>query len=180
TASRSARVAKTWRASPPPASPCVAAADRLPGRSRGRRAGAAVHHAARGTAYTRAMTTLLSRTGAWRMAFPACALALCTALALPASAQRYELDLSQLDPAAVMSLGDEVLLRAPDPAIDRLFKAVHASSRSDTESAALCALFEPEAARDVAAFQRAVGHLGDASRERFALAFTDIAIAGLQ
>ena len=126
------------------------------------------------------MTTLLSRTGAWRMAFPACALALCTALALPAAAQRYELDLSQLDPAAVMSLGDEVLLRAPDPAIDRLFKAVHASSRSDTESAALCALFEPEAARDVAAFQRAVGHLGDASRERFALAFTDIAIAGLQ
>src|SRR5690606_26561626 len=115
TASRSARVAKTWRASPPPVSPCVAAADRPPGRSRSRRAGAAVHHAARGTAYTRAMTTLLSRTGAWRMAFPACALALCTALALPASAQRYELDLSQLDPAAVMSLGDEVLLRAPDP-----------------------------------------------------------------
>jgi len=101
-------------------------------------------------------------------------------LAAPASAQRYAIDLSQLDPAAVLSLGDEVLLRAPDPAIDRLFKAVHASSRSDTESAALCSLFEPDAARDVAAFQRTVDRLGDASRERFALAFTDIAVAGLQ
>jgi hypothetical protein len=108
------------------------------------------------------------------------AVLLCAGFAFPASAQRYEIDLSQLDPAAVMSLGDEVLLRAPDPAIDRLFKAVHESSRSDAESAALCALFEPQAARDVAAFQRTVERLGDASRERFALAFTDIALTGLQ
>ncbi|MEN1956797.1 hypothetical protein WCE34_04980 [Luteimonas sp. MJ204] len=113
--------------------------------------------------------------------FPAaCALLLAACVALPASAQRYSIDLSQLDPAAVLSLGDEVLLRAPDPAIDRLFKAVHASSRSDTESGALCALFDPGAARDVAAFQRAVDRLDDASRERFALAFTDIAMTGLQ
>ena len=101
-------------------------------------------------------------------------------MAPAAIAQRYAIDLSQLDPAAVLSLGDDVLMRAPDPAIDRLFKAVHASSRSDTESAALCALFEPDAPRDVAAFQRAVDRLGDASRERFALAFTDIALTGLQ
>lgn len=107
----------------------------------------------------------------------ACLLYLATAL--PASAQRYEVDLSRLDPSAVLSLGDEVLLRAPDPAIDGLFKAVHASSRSEAESAALCALFEPDAARDLAAFQRAVDRLGDASRERFALAFTDIALTGL-
>jgi len=104
----------------------------------------------------------------------------CAAPVAPASAQSYDIDLSRIDPAAVLSLGDEVLQRAPDPAIDRLFKAVHASSRSDSESAALCRLFEPEAARDVAAFQRAVGQLGDASRERFALAFTDIALTGLQ
>ena len=110
----------------------------------------------------------------------ACATLLCAVLALPAAAQQYRIDLSRLDPAAVRSLGDDVLSRAPDPAIDRLFKAVHASSRSETESAALCALFEPDAARDVAAFQRAVDRLGDASRERFALAFTDIALAGLQ
>lgn len=112
------------------------------------------------------------------LAVPALLLALVPALS--ANAQRYDIDLSQLDPAAVLSLGDDVLLRAPDAAIDRLFKAVHASSRSDVESAALCSLFEPDAARDVAAFQRAVDRLGDPSRERFALAFTDIALAGLQ
>lgn len=110
----------------------------------------------------------------------AAALMLAALVAAPASAQRYDIDLSQIDPAAVLSLGNDVLLRAPDPAIDRLFKAVHASSRSDDESAALCALFEPDAARDVTAFQRAVDRLGDASRERFALAFTDIALTGLQ
>lgn len=103
-----------------------------------------------------------------------------SAVAPATHAQRYDIDLSQLDPSAVLSLGDDVLLRAPDAAIDRLFKAVHASSRSETESAALCALFEPDAPRDVSAFQRAVDRLGDASRERFALAFTDIALTGLQ
>lgn len=118
--------------------------------------------------------------GPWQWLRTSAVLVLCTGLALPVSAQQYEIDLSRIDPAAVLSLGGDVLTRAPDPAIDRLFKAVHASSRSDAESAALCALFEPDAARDVAAFQRAVEHLGDASRERFALAFTDIAIAGLQ
>ena len=118
--------------------------------------------------------------GGLRRALLAVTLLAASALAASASAQRYEVDLSRIDPAAVLSLGDEVLLRAPDPAIDRLFKAVHASSRSETESAALCALFEPGAARDVGAFQRAVDRLGDASRERFALAFTDIALTGLQ
>src|SRR5690606_20185120 len=39
---------------------------------------------------------------------------------------------------------------------------------------------EPDAARDVAAFQRAVDRLGEASRERFVMAFTDIALTGLQ
>lgn len=103
------------------------------------------------------------------------------ALSAPtAMAQQYDIDLSRLDPAAVLSLGDDVLLRAPDAAIDRLFQAVHASSRSEAESAALCALFEPDAPRDLAAFQRAVDRLAPASRERFALAFTDIALAGLQ
>lgn len=112
-------------------------------------------------------------------AWPA-VLLLGAALACPATGRGQSFDLSQLDPAAIVGLGDEVLLRAPDPAIDRLFKAVHASSRSEQESAALCALFEPGAARDIGAFQRTVERLGDASRERFALAFADIALGGLQ
>ncbi|MBJ7575577.1 hypothetical protein [Luteimonas sp. MC1828] len=97
-----------------------------------------------------------------------------------ASAQGYGIDLSRIDASQVLAMGDDVLLRAPDATIDRLFQAVHASSRLPDESLALCALFEPDAARDVAAFQRTVDRLGSASRERFALAFTDVALAGLQ
>ncbi|MBJ6979179.1 hypothetical protein [Luteimonas sp. MC1895] len=142
----------------------------LPPRIQSRPAIARSGHASRATGLQHRLRRML--------ALPALLLAL--APVLSANAQRYDIDLSQLDPSAVMSLGDDVLLRAPDPAIDRLFKAVHASSRSDSESTALCTLFEPDAARDVAAFQRAVDRLGDASRERFVLAFTDIALTGLQ
>lgn len=108
------------------------------------------------------------------------ALLLGAALAFPVSARGQAFDLSQFDPTAILQLGDDVLLRAPDPAIDRLFKAVHASSRSESESAALCALFEPGAARDIGAFQRTAERMGEASRDRFALAFADIALGGLQ
>src|SRR5690606_13636673 len=120
------------------------------------------------------------RQAAMRGAMAACALACALAAPPPAAAQHYEIDLSRIDPAAVIALGDDVLLRAPDAAIDRLFSAVHASAGSERESAALCALFEPDAPRDIAAFQRAVDGLGDASRERFARAFTGIALSGLE
>lgn len=110
----------------------------------------------------------------------ACAALLLAAAASGAAAQRYEVDLSQLDPSAVLAAGGDVLLRAPDAAIDDLFQAVHASSRSREESAALCGLFEPDAERSVQSFQRAVDRLGDASRERFAVAFTNVALSGLE
>ncbi len=105
---------------------------------------------------------------------------LATAAVVDASAQRYEIDLSQLDPALVMAVGGDVLVRAPDSALDQLFQAVHASSRVPEESAVLCALFDPDADRSVGAFQRAANRLGDGSRERFAAAFTQIAVTGLQ
>ena len=110
----------------------------------------------------------------------ACAALLLVVVANGAGAQRYEVDLSQLDPSAVLATGGDVLLRAPDAAIDDLFQAVHASSRSRAESVALCGLFEPDAERSVQSFQRAVDRLGDASRERFAVAFTNVAVSGLQ
>ena len=110
-----------------------------------------------------------------------CAVLVAGACALPvAQAQDYAIDLSQLDPALVMSAGADVIRRAPDESIDRLFQAVHVSSRSDAESRVLCSLFEPDADRDVAAFQRAVDRLQPASRERFATAFTEIALLGMQ
>ncbi len=115
-----------------------------------------------------------------RLARRAVAAVLLAGAAFGAGAQQYEIDLSRIDASQVLALGDDVLSRAPDAAIDGLFQAVHASSRLPGESAALCALFEPDAARDVAAFQRTVDRLGSASRERFALAFTDVAVAGLQ
>ncbi|WP_143703994.1 MULTISPECIES: hypothetical protein [Luteimonas] len=107
------------------------------------------------------------------------ALAASTALA-PAQAQRYEIDLSRLDPAAVLATGGDVLRRASAPAIDELFQAVLQSSRDPAEARALCALFEPDARRDVAAFQRTVDRLGAASQDRFANAFTNVAVSGLQ
>lgn len=97
-----------------------------------------------------------------------------------ASAQQYEIDLSRLDPAAVLSSGGDVLRRASAPSIDALFQAVLQSSRDPVEARALCALFEPDAKRDLAAFQRTVDTLGPASRNRFANAFTDVAVSGLQ
>lgn len=108
------------------------------------------------------------------------AVLLATAAAADASAQRYDIDLSQLDPAMVMAVGGDVLVRAPDSALDQLFQAVHATSRVPEESAVLCALFDPDADRSVPAFQRAANRLGDGSRERFAAAFTQIAVTGLQ
>lgn len=112
------------------------------------------------------------------LAFSLC----CAALVAPgvASAQQYEIDLSRIDPAAVLSTGGDVLRRASSPSIDALFQAVLHASRQPGEANALCALFEPDARRDLAAFQRTVDTLGPASRERFANAFTDVALSGLQ
>ncbi len=97
-----------------------------------------------------------------------------------ASAQQVEIDLSRIDPAAVLATGGDVLRRASPASIDALFQAVLHASREPAEARALCALFEPDATRDLAAFQRTVDRLGPASRTRFANAFTDLAMSGLQ
>lgn len=109
-------------------------------------------------------------------------LSLCVSLTAPGlpAARPQGIDLSRIDPAAVMATGSDVLRRAPAPAIDALFQAVLQASRDPAEARALCELFEPDAPRDLAAFQRAVDRLGPASRDRFANAFTHIALGGLQ
>lgn len=108
---------------------------------------------------------------------------LCASLALPASAraqQAFEFDLSAFDPAAAALLAQDVLLRAPDADIDRLFKAVHAASRVDGDAAVVCALFEPDAERSPAALQRMASRLSADSRQRFLDALAAVAVAGLQ
>ena len=108
--------------------------------------------------------------------------ALCLALvpSVAAQAQSSRIDLSGIDPMQVLAGANDVLARAPDADIDRLFKAVHAASRDEQEARGLCALFEPEADRSLAGLQRAANALGEQSRLRFVEAVTAVALGGLQ
>ncbi|TYT26413.1 hypothetical protein FZO89_09160 [Luteimonas viscosa] len=97
-----------------------------------------------------------------------------------AHAQSSRVDLSGIDPMQVIAGANDVLLRAPDADVDRLFKAVHAASRNDNEARGLCALFEPDADRSLVGLQRAANALGETSRIRFVEAVTAVAVNGLQ
>ncbi len=110
------------------------------------------------------------------------AAALCLSLtaALPVRAQDARVDLSGIDPMQVIAGANDVLLRAPDRDIDRLFKAVHAASRNESEARGLCALFEPGADRSLQGLQRAANALGQDSRVRFIEAVAAVAVSGLQ
>src|SRR5690606_1514805 len=107
---------------------------------------------------------------------------LCLTLApmLAAHAQSARVDLSGIDPLQVIAGANDVLLRAPDRDIDRLFKAVHAASRDETEALGLCGLFEPDADRSLQGLQRAANTLGQDSRIRFVEALAAVAVGGLQ
>lgn len=112
------------------------------------------------------------------------ALMLAAAIALgtvpPVPAQDGGIDLSQLDPSALLAGAGDVLMRAPDQAIDGLFQATHRASRTPRDAAVLCRLFDPNADRSFAALADASGRLGDDSRQAFVLALADIAGSGLQ
>lgn len=99
----------------------------------------------------------------------------------PAPAQDdYVVDLSQLDPTAILASAGDVLMRAPDAAIDELFQATHAAARSPREAKLLCALFDPQADRSFEALAATANRFGADSRERFGLALAGIAAGGLQ
>ncbi|MEJ7746526.1 MAG: hypothetical protein WKF61_07180 [Luteimonas sp.] len=97
-----------------------------------------------------------------------------------ARAQQPAFDFGDFDPAALMSGTEDIVRRAPDSSIDSLFQAVHAAAQTPDEAKVMCRLFEPDADRSVEGFSRATNQLGEASRERFISAITDIAVAGLQ
>lgn len=102
---------------------------------------------------------------------------------IPAVAQDTSMqstDAWSFDPAALAGGGSDLVLRAPDASIDRLFQALQASAQLPTESRALCALFDPDADRSLAGLNAAVMQLGDDSRERFVGALTEVLIAGAQ
>lgn len=108
--------------------------------------------------------------------------ALCLALALAPGvrAQSQSVDLSGIDRLQVLAGANDVLARAPDADVDRLFKAVHAASRDEREAGGLCALFEPGADRSLAGLQQAANALGERSRARFIEAVTAVVVNGLQ
>jgi hypothetical protein len=108
--------------------------------------------------------------------------ALLAACAVPttAAAQNYVVDLSQVDPTAILASAGDVLMRAPDSAIDDLFQAAHQASQSPRDASTLCALFDPHADRSFEALAATANRLGQASRERFGTALLNIAAVGLQ
>ena len=102
-------------------------------------------------------------------------------LAAPAAAQdEYVVNLSQIDPSAILVSAGDVLMRAPDAAIDDLFQATHAAAQKPEEAKILCTLFDPHADRSFESLAATANRLGADSRERFAIALTNIAAGGLQ
>lgn len=99
---------------------------------------------------------------------------------LPARAQEYVVDLSQIDTDALLAGAGDVLMRAPDGAIDDLFQAAHQASQSPQDARILCDLFDPHADRSFEALAATANRLGPESRERFGIALANIAVAGLQ
>lgn len=84
------------------------------------------------------------------------------------------------DPAVLVADGTELLARAPDPAIDRLLQAVHASSQDPGEAQLLCELFDPQADRSLAGLNAIGSGLAPASQERFANAVAEVFVAAMQ
>lgn len=84
------------------------------------------------------------------------------------------------DPGMLVADGRELLLRAPDTAIDSLFQAAHAATSSPQEAVALCALFDPAADRSLAGLNAVANRLSPANRERFAGAVANLFVAAMQ
>src|SRR3546814_16116858 len=71
-------------------------------------------------------------------------------LAAPAVAQdEYVVDLSRIDPSAILASAGDVLMRAPDPAIDDLFQATPAAAPKPREAKILCTAFDTHADRRI-------------------------------
>jgi len=84
------------------------------------------------------------------------------------------------DPSILVADSRELLVRAPDGAIDRLFQAVHASTRTPAQSQALCALFDPAADRSLAGLNEIAGRFEPAQQEQFATAIAQLFVAAMQ
>lgn len=84
------------------------------------------------------------------------------------------------DPSALVADGHELLLRAPDPAIDRLFQVARTSLADPREAQVLCPLFDPAAERSLASFNEIANRLGAEHSGRFAGAVANLFVAAMQ
>ncbi len=71
------------------------------------------------------------------------------------------------DPQLLLARSETVIERAPDASLDQLFQSVAEAARSPQELSAMCALFDPQARRDLVAINRTALRFGDASQRRF-------------
>lgn len=84
------------------------------------------------------------------------------------------------DPSVLMADGQELLLRAPDAAIDQLFQAARISIADPREAQVLCPLFDPAAERSLASFNAVANRLGPEHSGRFAGAVAGLFVAAMQ
>lgn len=84
------------------------------------------------------------------------------------------------DPSALVADGHELLLRAPDPAIDQLFQVARSSLSDPREAEVLCPLFDPAAERSLATFNQVANRLGPEHSGRFAGAVANLFVVAMQ
>ena len=71
------------------------------------------------------------------------------------------------DPQLLLARSEAVIERAPDASLDQLFQSVAEAARSPQELSAMCALFDPQARRDLVAINRTALRFGEVSQRRF-------------
>lgn len=84
------------------------------------------------------------------------------------------------DPAVLVADGRQLLLRAPDPAVDGVFQALLATSRTPQQARVLCGLFEPQADRSLAGLNAVAAQFDEATRQRYANAVALLFVAAAQ
>lgn len=102
--------------------------------------------------------------------------ALLLTLLLACSAEVPAREIWTFDPQELLERSEAVIARTPDATLDDLFQAVTEAARKPQELQAMCALFEPDARRDLAAINRIALGFSSGSQRRFQRA-TDALLA---
>lgn len=87
--------------------------------------------------------------------------------AAPLHAQARQSGGWTFDPNELMARSTQVIERTPDVPLDGLFQAVAESARRPAELQAMCALFDPDARRDLASLNQVALGFSGASQRRF-------------